>query len=178
MPAWLGYIITFISGGFAGAILNRIFHLRDKAIKKLTLKIIKEEVKSIIPVIVNEKNYQNLISKKFVLHNTTNQDYPELDIVFEFDKGSEIVFKEISSQKHGTNKFAYTERKPSELVYHIKNFNRKQELAFSFEVGNITENFFCSIIDNCGVDIIVVNSQSYNQPSISPSKIVHKIDLE
>ena len=178
MPVWLGYIASFLGGGLAGAFVNRYFSIRDRAIKKLTLKIDKEEVKSIIPVTINQKVYQNLILKKFTLTNTTDKDFPELDIIFEFDKGSEITFKEVSSKKHGTNKFNFTERKPSELVYHIKNFNRKQEVSFSFEVANISENFFCPMVDNCGIDITIIHSQTIVQPTISPSKIVSKIDLE
>lgn len=86
MSIWIGYIVSFISGGLAGALVNRIFFLRDKAIKKLTLKVDSEEIKSIVPVIVNQKNYQNLICKKFTLINTTMEDYPTIDVVFEFDK--------------------------------------------------------------------------------------------
>ena len=178
MSTWIGYIVSFISGGLAGAFANRIFFLRDKAIKKLTLKVDSEEIKSIVPVIVNQRNYQNLICKKFTLINTTREDYPTLDVVFEFDKNSEIIFKEVSSKKHGKNKFQFTERKLSEIVYHITNFNRKQEISFVFEVGNISENFFCPIVDNCGIEIVVVRKQAINQPSISPSRIVNKIDLE
>jgi hypothetical protein len=178
IPVWLGYVASFLGGGLAGALANRYFSLRDRAIKKLTLKIEKEEVKSIIPITINSKPYHNLIAKKFTLINSTDKDFPELDIVFEFDKGSEIVFKEVTSPKHGRNKFDFTERKPSELVYHIKNFNRKQKVTFSFEVANITENFFCPMIDNCGVDITIIHSQTIIQPSISPSKIVTKLDLE
>lgn len=178
MPTWIGYIISFLSGGLAGAFINRYFLLRDRAIKKLTLKVDREEVKSIIPVTINQKSYQNLIYKKFTLINTTNDDFPELDLVLEFDKNSEIVFKEVSSKKHGKNKFTCTERKPSEIVYHIKNFNRKQEISFIFEVANISENFFCPIVDNCGIEITVIRTSTVNQPSISPSKIVDKIDLD
>ena len=86
--------------------------------------------------------------------------------------------KEVSSKKHGKNKFKFTERKPSELVYHIINYNRTQEIIFIFEVANITENFFCAIVDNCGVEIVVVRKKGVNQPSISPSRIVDKIQLD
>lgn len=178
MPPWIGYIISFLGGGLAGALLNRYFILRDRAIKKLTLTVDREEVKSIIPVTLNQKTYQNLIYKKFTLLNSTNEDFKDLDVVFEFDKGSEIIFKEVSSKKHGKDKFNFTERKPSELVYHLKNFNRKQEVSFVFEVGNISQNFFCPIVDNCGIEITVIRTQGINQPSISPSKVVDKIDLE
>lgn len=178
MPNWVGYIFSFIGGGLAGAFVNRYFILKDRAIKKLTLKIDKEETKSIIPVTINNKEYQNVFHKKFTLINTTKEDFPSIDIVFEFDKGSEIVFKEVLSKKHGKNKFGFTERKSSELVYHIKNFNRKQEITFAFEIGNITEGFFCPIVDNCGIEINVIHTQTKNQPSLPQTKIVNKIDLE
>lgn len=178
MPVWLGYLVSFISGGLAGAFINRYFIIKDRAIKKITLKVDREEVKSIIPVTINRRKYQNLIYKKFTLINTTNQDFPELDLVLEFDKNSEIIFKEVSSKKHGINKFNCTERKSSEIVYHIKNFNRKQEISFVFEIANISENFFCPIVDNCGIEITVLRTSAVNQPSISPSKVVDKIDLE
>ena len=178
MPTWVGYIIALIGGGLAGAVLNRYFILKDRAIMKLTLKMDKEEVKSIIPVTIKEKNYNNLIYKKFTLINTTNKDFQTLDVVFEFDKGSEIVSREVHSKMHGKDKFEITERKSSELVYHITNFNRKQEIDFIFEVANISENFFCPIVDNCGIEISVVRTSTMNQPSISPSKVVDKIDLE
>lgn len=178
MPSWLAYVMTFISGGLAGALANRYFLIRDRAIKKLTLKIEKEEVRSMIPLTINQKQYNNLLYKKFTLINTTREDFPNLDIVFEFDKGSEITSKEVASTKHGKNKFQWTERKPSELVYHIKNFNRKHEIIFIFEVANISENFFCPIVDNCGVEINVIHSPTMIQPSIAPSKIVDKLVLD
>ena len=178
MPVWYGYIISFISGGLAGALLNRYFLVKDRAIKKLTLQIEKEEVRSMIPLTINQKNYNNLIYKKFVLINTTREDLPSLDIVFEFDKGSEITSKEVASTKHGKNKFDFTERKPSELVYHVKNFNRKQQITFIFEVANISENFFCPIVDNCGIEINVIHSPTVRQLSLSPTKIVDKLVLD
>lgn len=178
MPVPIGYLISFLTGGLAGAIINRFFLLRDRAIKKITLNVEKEEVRSIIPVTINNKSYKNLIYKKFTLVNSTKIDFESIDIVFEFDKGSEIVNKEVSSKKHGKNKFKFTERKPSELVYHIINYNRTQEIIFIFEVANITENFFCAIVDNCGVEIVVVRKKGVNQPSISPSRIVDKIQLD
>ncbi len=175
---WLGYIISFISGGFAGALINRYFLFRDRAIKKLTLKIQKEEVKSMIPLTINGQSYLNLIFKKYCLINTSGADFEKIDIVFEFDKGAFIIKKEVISKKHGKNKFENTKRKPSELVYHIKNFNRKQEIEFTFEVANISKNFFCAVVDNCGIEINIEHAKNATQSSLKKTQVVDKIDLE
>ena len=176
--SWVSYIITFCSGGLAGAMLTRIFTIKDRAIKKLTLNIEEEEVKSIKPIIIEDKTYENLIYKKCTLKNSSKNDFPQLSVIFEFDKDSEIVKHKALSKKYGSNKFPFEFKKPSELVYHIQNFNRKQEVTFVFEVGNISGNLFCAVVDNCGVDIQVKSLSKITQPSISPSKIVDKLDLE
>lgn len=175
---WLGYIISFVSGGLAGAFVNRFFMLRDRAIKKLILHIKEEEVKSIVPILISGKEYKNLIYKKFRLINSSGVDFPTIDIVFEFDTESSIIKKEVHSKKHGKNKFESTLRKDSELVFHLKNFNRDQEIDFIFEVANISRNFFCAVVDNCGVEIIIKNSKNVRQSSLKTTEIVDKIDLD
>jgi hypothetical protein len=173
MPCWIGYIITLVAGGLAGAIFTRFFVLRDRRLKKLTLKAIKEEVRSMIPITLNNKQYSNLIFKEFNLFNETDKDYDSLDLVFEFDKESEIVLEENHS-KLGINKCEKTVTKPSECVYHIKNFNRNQTIIFKFEVAGITKNFFSAVVDNIGVELDIIPVKAVEKPSLSPSKLVSK----
>ena len=173
MPCWLGYIITLIGGGLAGAIITRFFVLRDRRLKKLTLKAVKEEVLSIIPLSLNNKTYTNLIYKEFELVNVTDKDYDSIDIVFEFDKESEVVSEENHS-KLGINKCNKTITKPSECLYHLKNFNRSQSIIFKFKVGGITQNFFSAVVDTIGVELDIIPVKAVEKPSLSPSKIVSK----
>lgn len=173
MPCWLGYIINLVSGGVAGAIITRFFVLRDRRLKKLTLKALKEEVLSMIPISLNNKTYTNLIYKEFELINATDKDYDSIDIVFEFDKESEIVSEENHS-KLGINKCNKTISKPSECLYHLNNFNRSQSIIFKFKVGGITQNFFSAVVDTIGVELEIIPVKAVEKPSLSPSKIVSK----
>lgn len=173
MNCWLGLLVTLISGGLAGALITRFFTLRDRGLQSLTLKAVKEEVKSIVPVTINQVTYPNLIYKEFILTNSTKQDYPEFDIMFEFDKESVITSEETHS-KLGLNRCDKTRPKPSECVYHIKNFNRKQTITFKFEVAGISNNFFSAVIDKTGVELEIIQSNVIEKPSISPSKYVSK----
>lgn len=173
MSCWLGYIITLAAGGLAGAIITRFFVLRDRRLKKLTLKAVKEEVLSMIPLSVNNKTYNNLIYKEFELVNETDRDYDSIDIVFEFDKESEVISEENHS-KLGINKCEKTVTKPSECLYHLKNFNRGQSIIFKFKVAGITQNFFSAVIDTIGVELDIIPVKAVEKPSLSPSKIVSK----
>lgn len=177
MNCWLGYIIALLSGGLAGALINRFFTVRDRGLQKLTLKAVTEEVRSIVTVSINQTTYPNLISKQFVLENKTKQDYPDFDIIFEFDRDSVITCEETDS-KIGKNKCDKIRRKPNECVYHIKNFNRNQKVTFKFEVAGITDNFFSAVLDKTGVELEIVQLNVIEKPSISPSKFVSKSKIE
>jgi hypothetical protein len=173
LPILLGYIVAFVSGGLAGALITRYFVLDDRRIKKITLKGVKDEMLSIVPIIRNGKQYANLAYKEFVLINKTEQDFPSLELFIEFDPESEILTEETFSAL-GKNRCDKTISKPNEYCYKIINFNRNHTVTFKFEVAGITKNFFSVVPNTLGVELQVISLKAVDRPSISPSKHVSK----
>src|SRR3989339_860997 len=179
MVCWLGYIISFISGGLAGTFAARYFFIKDRKIQFLILKTTHQEVKSILPIVVNGQTYQNIIYKKMILINKTNQDQPQIDIVFAFDKNSKLVSHCCTSKVFGKNCYKNTVRSINEIVFHITNFNRKKEITFEFEIGDIVEGKISVYVDNiCSVEIRHITKFEVVQSKIPQTKIVSKIELE
>ena len=176
MPSWIVYIIALLGGGLAGAFVTRYFVMRDRRLKKLALRTVREEVRSIVPLTIKNKQFANLTYKEFILVNSTNQDFESLDLIFEFDKESEVVSEETHS-KLGINKCDKAITKPSECTYVIKNFNRGQSIIFKFEVAGITKNFFSAVVDKTGVELDIEAAKAVEKPSISPSKYVSKTTI-
>ncbi len=176
MSTIVGFAIVLIGGGFAGALITRYFVLRDRKIKKLTLTVTKEEVQSMVAVTINDKQFSNLTYKEFTLFNGTNQDLESVDLFFEFDKESEVVFDETQS-KLGVNRCDKNAFKASEYIYHIKNFNRKDSITFKFQVANISRNFFSAVVDKTGVELEILQARAIEKPSLPPGKFVSKTKL-
>jgi len=176
MNGWIGYSITLVSGGLAGALITRLFILKDRKTKKLTLKSVKEEVRSIVPLTIKKKRFTNLTYKEFLLVNETDQNFDLFDLYIEFDKESEIV-EETTETKLGLNKCGVVTTKPSERRYQIRNFNRKDKIIFKFQVAGITQNFFSAVIDKTGVELKIIAATAVEKPSISPSKYVSKTTI-
>jgi len=176
------YIITLISGGAMGAFITRYFVLRDRKKDKekserpefLTLKTIKESVVSHKPTIFDGNPCDNLIFKELVLENRTTKDVEHCEIIFEFDKDSQII-KEITKSKTGINSLPKRKQKDSEIVYELKHFNRTNKVTFEFHVSSFSKNFFSAVIDKCtGIEIEFIEIDIVEQQSIPPGRIISK----
>ena len=174
--------ISFVSGGAMGAFISRFFMLKDrkkqmeveKLPEKLTLKTIKEIVLSHKPQKFENIDCTNLNYKEFILYNNTVKDIESCEIIFEFDKESQIVKNETIS-KTGVNKITKREQKPSELVFELNHFNRTNEIIFKFHIDNFSMNFFSAVIDKCtGVELEFIEIDIVEQPSIQPCQMVSK----
>jgi len=119
----IGDIFKLLGGGVIGALLVRYFILRDRRIKKLTMQAVKEEVLSMVPVLIDNKQFPNLIYKEFLLKNDAKHDFDSLRIIFEFDEESEIVSEETISHL-GKNRCQKSLLKPNECDYEAQHFNR------------------------------------------------------
>lgn len=174
--------ISFITGGAMGAFINRYFLLKDrkkreeveKLPEKLTLKTIKETVLSHKPQKFENIDCPNLNYKEFVLYNNTVKDIDFCEIIFEFDKESQIV-KDETISKTGINKIKKREQKTSEFVYELHHFNRTNEISFKFHIANFSMNFFSAVVDKCtGVELEFIEIDIVEQPSIQPCQMVSK----
>jgi len=176
------YIITFAGGGAMGALINRHFTIRDRKKTEeeahqpdyLKLITIKESVKSHSSIEFNGTQCKNLIFKELTLENNTTKDIEFLEIIFEFDKDSDIV-KEMCRSKKGLNAIPKRKQKSSEIVYELKHFNRTNKITFEFHVANFSRNFFSAIIDKCtGIELDFSPIDIVEQPSIPPGTIISK----
>jgi len=174
--------ISFVTGGAMGTLINRYFLLKDrkkqkeveKLPEKLTLKTIKETVLSHKPLKFENIDCSNLTYKEFILYNNTVKDIDSCEIIFEFDKESQIV-KDETISKTGINKITKREQKPSEFVYELKHFNRTNEISIKFHIANFSMNFFSAVIDKCtGIELEFIEIDIVEQPSILPCQMVSK----
>jgi len=175
-------VISFITGGAMGALINRYFLLKDrkkqkeveKTPEKLTLKTIKESVISHKPMNFEGVECSNITYKEFILYNNTIKDIDSCEIIFEFDKESKII-KDETICKTGINKVTKRAQKTSEFVYELKHFNRTNEISFKFHVADFSMNFFSAVIDKCtGVELEFIVIDIVEQPSIQPCQMVSK----
>lgn len=110
---------------------------------------IDDDVISKLPITVSEnETHQNIYSKKFKLKNTTNSDYKEFNVIFEFDINSKII-RHTDATKSGIDRLKKKLLKPNEYSVTIKNFNRNDEAKFIFEIANITKDLINITEDNC-----------------------------
>ena len=133
-------IISFISGGLAGAIFNHLVAKNKNKIQKLCCYYEEDEIISKLPISFGETIHQNLQSKKFVLKNTTNKDIEQMKVVFEFESQA-IVTKWKTYSKAGNDipKGIISNSKKNECSFVIKHLNRNEQIEIYLEIGNINE---------------------------------------
>jgi hypothetical protein len=172
----LKLVLTFISGGFAGAIFKTIVDSHNNKIQKLDCNYIEDEVISKLPINVGDTTHNNLHSKKFIIVNTTNRDITEIKIVFSFEPTA-IVAKWNSYSKAGVdipkgNVYA----KRNECHFVIKHFNRNEEIEVNLEIANVNEDKFnITELNITGVKVRYVDKRKAKAKKVV--KLVEKRDL-
>jgi len=144
------YLLTFVSGGFAGALFKHIVdHYRNR-IQTIKCHYVDDETISKIPATFSTGQHENLFSKEFKILNTTNRDIPTINIAFTFEPLAEIT-KIQTSSKWGIDvpKGKIKTGKKNECLFTIKNFNRKDEIDVYIEVANLDTHDFNIQESNC-----------------------------
>ncbi|CAM1346951.1 hypothetical protein [Tenacibaculum insulae] len=135
-------IVSFLSGGLAGAIFKHFVDKQKNKIQKLECRYLEDEVISKLPIAYEDTTHNNLHSKKFEIVNTTNIDIAEIKIVFSFESES-VVAKWTTYSKAGNNipkGRIYTRKNECQFI--IKNFNRKEKVEVYLEIGNVNQDKF------------------------------------
>ena len=144
----LSEIFIFLFGSLAGTIGTIIYNIYGKKIQVMECHYIDDDVISRLPFIgVEGETHNNIYSKMFKLINTTNSDYKIFVIIFEFDVSAKII-RHTDSTKSGIDRLKKKLLKPNEYMATIKNFNRKDEANFLFEIANITDDLINITEDN------------------------------
>ncbi len=159
----IGFVVSFCSGGFAGAYYTRRQTLKDREaerkLPKLTLKTIQEKATL----------GSTSIYKEFELINNTTIDVDSCEIVFEFDENAVIV-KDETKSKQGTNKLEKNPEKQNLHKYTIVQLNREERVIFIFHIDKFSENK-CRVFINCkGVGLVCIDRNIIDLPSITPNK--------
>ncbi len=141
--------LAFLSGGAAGSLITILYNYIKGRIQTMQCHYIDDDVISRLPISTTAGEvHQNIFSKQFLLKNTTNKDHPEFRVIFEFDVASKIL-RHTDLTKTGTDRLKKRLLKPNEYSVTIRNFNRKDEIRFIFEIANITSDLCNVTEDNC-----------------------------
>lgn len=173
---YLKIIISFISGGFAGAIFKHFIDKHNNKLQYLECHHIEDEVISKLPIVYCEANHTNLYSKKFKIVNTTNRDIPSIKIQFSFETQT-VIAKCTSYSKEGTDIPKGRITNKNECNFLITSFNRNEDVEINIEVANISEDKFnVTELDVLGVK---VRYKDKRRPQLQkPVKLVDKRILE
>lgn len=172
------YVITFLSGGFAGAVFKHIVDSQRNKIQVIKCHYTDDEIISKIPVAFTTGQHENLHSKDFKLINTTNRDIPEINITFTFEPLANII-KVQTSSKWGLDvpKGKIKSGKKNECILPIKNLNRDDEIEITFEIANLDTHDFNIQESNC-VGFKVEWLDKRLQKANKTVKMVKKTDLK
>lgn len=169
-------IVTFISGGFAGAIFKHLIDKYNNKIQHLECHHIEDEIISKLPLLYCDKKHNNLHSKKFKIINTTNKDISSCKVLFSFETQTNIV-KCNSYSKEGADIPKGKITKKNECYFTISNFNRKDVIEVYVELGNINEDKF-NITESDVLGIKIKYQDKRKAKERKPVKLVEKRQLE
>jgi len=178
---WLivGFLITLISGGAMGALINRRFQVSDrkkaeeKAKTPETIRLEKIEDKQEFVPVGDGKHFVKRAFKQFLLTNTSSKDVEKCKLIFEFDKFSKIADYKIITPK-GIYQCTLTENEKVKYTFTIKEFNKTNQIEFQFE-QNIEnqdekegfENFWDAFLVDCtGIELIKITKEHTKLPSL------------
>ncbi len=173
----LKLIVTFFSGGLAGAIFNHFVSKSKNKIQKLNCFYIEDEIISKLPISFGDQTHNNLHSKKFIINNSTNIDIGQIKIVFEFEPKSIVTkWKSYSKAGHDIPKGKiYSKQNQCEFI--IKNFNRTEEIEIYLEIGNVEEDKFnVTELNITGVKVKYIDKRKPIKNN--PVKMVQKKELK
>lgn len=142
-------LFPYFLGGIGGTVLTVLFNTYKGRIQKMYCYYIDEDIMSKLPIRVQEGIvHNNIYTKQFLLTNTTNIDYTEFRVIFEFDSTAKIL-RHTDISKTGANKFKKKLLKDNEYSITIRNFNRGDQVKFIFEIANVSHNYVNVTEDNC-----------------------------
>ena len=141
---------TFLSGGFAGAVLTLIMNNYRNSIQKMLFAYMEDDEQSKVPAPVDDVMYTNLHMKKFQIKNTTNRDIKNFSVRLVFDIQA-VIIDYVSHTKAGDSKtnIILTEGKKNECVLKVDNFNRGDKVDLNLRVGNVTNNDYYATEMDC-----------------------------
>lgn len=146
-----GILLTLFGGGLAGSFLTAgINHVKTR-LQHMNCYYIDDDVLSKIPQVREDNTiHQNVHCKKFKIKNTTNKDIAEFKILFQFDPTAEII-ECYSHSKEGWNRQRVRKSKDdnNQAEALVRNFNRGDEIEYTFHVANITDNKYYVTECNC-----------------------------
>lgn len=176
MEEYIKYVVTFLSGGVVGTILNNVISNHKNKIQLMDCEYLEDDIISKLPIVYEKDSHKNLHSKKFKITNTTNKDIEQIKLLFSFEEQSKIV-KHICTTKAGVNfPVGKIFKSQNEITYYLKKFNRQETAEFYFEIGDIQDNKFnVTELDILGVKIHYVDKRTNKRKDIV--KMVHKKEL-
>lgn len=159
-------IFPYLLGGIGGSVITWLISCWKNRIQKMNCLYLDEDVMSKLPITSeNGVIHENIYTKKFHLVNTTNIDQKSFKIIFEFDASAKILKHSIIS-KGGNNRYKGRLLKDNEYATTIKNFTRKDEVRFLFEIANIKDNVVNVTEDDCiGFKIVLQDKRTKKSPS-------------
>ena len=172
------YLMTFVSGGFFGAVFKHFIDLYRNRIQTIKCHHTADETISKIPATFATRQHDNLYSKDFKIINTTNRDLSILNITFSFEPLAEIT-KVQTSSKWGIDipKGKIKHGKKNECILTIKNFNRKDAIEINLEIANLNTHDFNIQESNClGIQVQWIDKRTTQQNKIV--KMVKKAELK
>lgn len=173
----LKIVVSFLTGGLAGAILNNLIINHKNKIQKLECSYVDDDIISKLPVEFGQTKHENLHSKSFEITNTTNKDITEIKIIFEFETTA-VVTKWVSYSKAGVNiPKGKTFNKKNECQFLIKHFNRNEKIEITLEIANVSEDKF-NVTELNVTGIKVDFKDKRKAKAARPVKMVEKKELK
>lgn len=163
----------YLLGGIGGSTLTIFYNRWTNRIKEMHCCYVDDDTITKIPILTESgEQHNNIYTKEFRLTNTTGKDIASFRIIFEFDADAKII-KQDSFCKTGKNDIKPKNKKLNESSFIIKNFNRKDEFRFYFDIANVTNDHYNVTEADClGFKIVVKDER---KPSIkNKSKVVTK----
>jgi hypothetical protein len=170
----LGKIYPYFLGGIGGAGLTILRNYFANRMQIMNCYHVDDEVISRIPVKYETgEQHENIYAKEFLLINTTNRDIDRFKIIFEFDATSKIL-KHSTFFKAGKDVLKpKSQKKSNEIIYEIKNFNRKDKVKFLFDIANISNGYINVTEADC-LGFSIVTKDRRKAKKIQNSIIVTK----
>lgn len=169
-------IVSFLSGGFAGAIFNHFISKHKNKIQHLCCYYTEDEVISKLPILFGDTTHENLQSKKFLLKNTTNRDIDSIKVIFEFESQAVVTkWKSYSKAGHDIPKGNIYVKK-NECHFVLKHFNRNEIVEIILEIGNIVEDKF-NITEQNILGVVIKYVDKRKPTHMKPVKMVEKKEL-
>lgn len=124
-------VLTFITGGLGGSILTIIYHKLQNRMQKMSCWYTHSDELPPIPLHDKEESEsEHLYYKTFVVKNTTNRDYSQIKLNFEFDTQMDI-------QGCSNNSISISNKAPIDIsgniaTVAINDFNRNDDIMYTF----------------------------------------------